>query len=428
MESWYNYGGLYRNYHDLKSHSAKIKDRKLEKIVDSLGEWIDNSKKSFCKKQKEKKMDLNFSSDFTVKELDKRLSSLGSVYEKDGGEFLFNLSKTRWFSVNALLALLTTIDYIEMRGGGVKIVLPEGDNSESKKGAKQARDFLKRWNFFEELKYYLGDEKKYFKYEQLDYLTEEQEFYLRSKILDEQGVMSEEYRYNVIEISHFTEKKAGKQQVSPCVIEKYLSGYSTEERIFDALSKGIDWKGVNVKDMAKEFVTKCIREPMENAMSHAEATMALVGAQTYPEYFSISISDNGVSIPTTIEPVFRALRGDKQLSDQKLIEYAFLLPTKGELNKILSKLEKVDDATLIQLATEKGVTSKPPVHKGLGLFLLKDFIRKSQGYFTVRSGRGSVMFDYREGKEQCNSRSSILYRGTLITSFLPLKQIKYEKS
>ena len=397
----------------------------MHKTINSLDRLIVEIKEDFPKLEIGHKRGhkMKFGTEFSVKEMEKQFSLEGPLYEAEGKEFIFDLSSTRWFYVNALLGLFTTFDCLRKKGNDVKMVLPCSNGSGNKadaEDAKKARDFLKRWNFFEELRNYFGDERDFFDYTQLDYLTEEQEYYLRSKIPDEWGNMAEIYTSRVIEISHFTEKRGENHRVSPYQIEKYLSGYSTKERILNALNTGVDWKNENDGGKAGEFVTKCLREVMENAMSHAEASIALVGAQTTPDYFIVSISDNGLGIPGTIKPVFELLGGHGEIvSDEKLIEYAFLLPTKEEVKKIFNEHKDADDSTLIQFATENRITSKPWIHKGLGLFLLKEFVKQTEGFFTVQSKNGSVLFDYRNGKMRSKSKPCVLYPGTLITTYLP---------
>lgn len=347
--------------------------------------------------------------------------------DKTPKEIKFNFSNTRWFSAGSLIFLIITIDSLLREGINVKLRIPLQKAEERPEPAQKARDFLKRWKFFETLKFYFGDDAIFLEKDQLDYLTEEQKYYLRSKYLDEQDNLFELYTHKVIEINHFTEKINGGYSLSEDQIGFRLSDFA-EKRIIDALKIGIKWGQKASSEIVEEFVTKCIREPLINALYHAEATIGLVTAQIDNKNFIISIADNGVGIPTTIEPLYayfkkRLNKQNKTITDAELIEYAFKLPNYKEIQLLLDEIDAERDAGLIEFAHLKGITSKPETHKGMGLFLLKDFVEKSKGFFDVRSRSGYVRFKYDDKKVKMISirEKWSSQPGTYISIYFPHK-------
>ena len=115
-------------------------------------------------------MKLTFELNFKMEEgnpkkaekLEKNLLELKKVidepFRKDA-EVRLDFSNTRWFSVSALLVLLVAVKALVNKKMNVKIRLPESRLEEKGKGAKMARDFLKRWGFFDALRYYFEDDK-----------------------------------------------------------------------------------------------------------------------------------------------------------------------------------------------------------------------------------------------------------------------------
>lgn len=392
-------------------------------------------------------MELKFGKIFTMEEsrrnkvleLEERFSQLEKIIASPSTtdkKVIFDFGCTRWFSVSGLLTLMVLIKSLIDKEKIVKIRLPEPIMNQKGKDDKMARDFLRRWGFFETLRYYFKNDTPFFDTDQLDYLTEDQEFYLRSKIPDEWGKLAELYTSNVIEISSFAEETAGKWYISSLNISNYIQKIYAEEknektgtvekRILQALAQGINWHSSEELNTAKEFIEKCVKEPMENALLHANATMGLIAAHTDKKYFNIATIDNGVGIPYTLGSFLKKIQSyGKQFKisyineDKKLIEYAFDLPKKEEIITLLKG--KMENHKLIEVAHEPGVTEKPWIHKGMGLFLLKDFVKRARGYFIVRSGKGSVLFDGRDGEIRIKSRNCASLPGTLISIYLPRK-------
>lgn len=340
----------------------------------------------------------------------------------------FDFSATRWFSAGSLIFLIPLLGFLKKKRAPIKISLPIAKPGENPEGAQKARDFLKRWKFFNALRAYFGTDEDFLEPDQLDYLVEEQKNYLRTKYLDERGNLSELYSTKTIEISHFTEKVEDNNVVSRRRIERYLSDYA-EERILNMLANGIKWRNKNSnRRMAYDFVKNCVREPLINALDHSKATIGLITAQIDSKYFNISIVDNGLGIPRTTEQVYEYFkktqtRTKKGISDAELIEYAFDLPKEKEIEAILDEIDAKRDAGLIEFAHLRGITSKPETHKGMGLFLLKDFVGKTGGFFDVRSCRGYVRFkfDANRGMTTTSREKWTFQPGTFISIYLPHK-------
>lgn len=334
----------------------------------------------------------------------------------------FNFSQTRWFSVSSLLLLIVAIDSLKKKYGGIniKITLPTEKEGEDSKVAKQARDFLKRWKFFEALRFCFGRDTDFLRQDQIEYLVEDQIYYLPTRRADEEGNLVELFGSRVIEISPLLEKKGNESFVSQSKINRYLS-YFAEERILSGLDKGIDWGEEETFAKAKGVINYCIKEPLINAFEHADANIGLVAAQLDRKYFIISIIDNGVGIPTTIRKIYKSLEDE---SDEAIIRRAFSPPDKSEISEALKEVEQwkeKEDAKLIEIAHIKGVTSRPKTHGGLGLFQLKRFVIELKGFFDVRSRHGLVRFDGRQDKLSIEPKQCSDQPGTLISIFLPRK-------
>jgi len=333
---------------------------------------------------------------------------------------VFNFSQTRWFSASSLLLLIVAIDSIkkEYRDIDIKITLPIEKNEKNTKAAKKARDFLKRWKFFEALRFCFDRDIDFLGQDQAEYLVEDQIYYLPSRRPDEEGNLVELFGSRVIEISPLIEKMENGLFISQSKINRYLS-YFAEERILNGLDKGIDWGEEETLAKARGILNYCIKEPLINAFEHADASIGLIAAQLDRKYFIVSIIDNGTGIPTTIKKIYKSLEDEL---DKDIIQYAFSPPDKTEIVKALKEVEQCKeekDAKLIEIAHMKGVTSKPKTHGGLGLFQLKRFVIGINGFFDVRSRHGLVRFDGRQDELSIESKQCTDQPGTLITIYLP---------
>jgi hypothetical protein len=374
-------------------------------------------------------MDLLFNKKVDLDDIEKNFEKIEKFRsEVKNIDFInLNFSNTRWFSINSLLSLINVIDYLkeECKYTKIKISLPRNINNENKnesESAKKARDFLRRWKFFEALRFCFGEDSDFFERDQKEYLVEDQTFYLPRKITDESGNLVELFNSRVIEISPLIEKKEdGEKYISQGRINRYIANFA-EERIINSLKKGINWgkylDGSETK--VNDVVNYCIREPLENAFDHAEASIGLIAAQKDAKYLIISIIDNGLGIPATIEEIYENLKGQ---SDEKIIQYAFSPPNKKDVEKVLKGQEskRQNDTKLIEFAYEKGITSKPKTHGGLGLYQLRRFTVGINGFFDVRSRQGFVRFDGRGKKESIMPEQRTNFKGTLITLYLPRK-------
>lgn len=343
-------------------------------------------------------------------------------------EIQLDFSNTRWFTAGSLILLIVVINYLRnVKRLQVKILLPSGKTSEDQVKAKKARDFLRRWKFFEVSKFYFGDVEQlletsqYYRY----LIDEDPVYYLRPYYQDEEGNLLELYSTSVIEISHFTDKIGNKSVITFTQIKKRLSDYA-QERILDIVAKGINWKEPNTRALSQEFVIKCIREPLVNAYDHAEASIGLITAQINDKHFIISIADNGAGIPKTIKPVYeyfsKKIKGE--ISDAELIKYAFNLPDEEEVKMLLGSIKKVNDTGLIEFSSLEGVTSAPETHKGMGLPLLKDFVGRARGFMDVHSGTGYVRFGFDPSSNKVLSlkRKTLPFiPGTFVSIYLPRK-------
>lgn len=364
-----------------------------------------------------------------IKEIQKEIEKI--VQEKTN-KIELDFSNTRYFFSGSLIFLINIIDYLKSHKNlDVKILLPTGEPGEEQVKAKKARDFLWRWKFFDTLEHYFSSLEELLGYEQYyRYLiNEDPKYYLRSYYEDEKGNLLELYSCNVIEISYFTERIQNKNTITSIQIQRSLTDY-TQERILHIIAKNIKWNVSNGWQLANQFVTKCIREPLINALDHAsndelKASIGLITAHIDNKYFIISIVDNGLGIPTTIKPVYEYYKSKiNGESDVKLIEYAFEPPNEEEVKRQFEIVEEKGDTGLIELSAIRGITSKPTTHKGMGLAYLKEFVGRMKGFVDVHSGYGYVRFQFDPSANRVISvKREILpfMQGTFLSIHLPHK-------
>jgi hypothetical protein len=369
-------------------------------------------------------MELVFKNILNTEELENILRELekGKKSFITNGVVKFNFANTRWFSASSLILLIIVFYGLkkENKDLDIKITLPTKKNSEKdNSSAHKSRDFLKRWKFFDALRFCFGKDTIFFEQDQKEYLVEEQIYYLPTRDFDEFGILKNLYSSQVIEISPFIEKKENEFYISQNKINRYLANFS-EERILSRLDKVIDW-GTKKYFNSNNIINFCIKEPLSNAFDHASANIGLATAQLDNKYFIISIIDNGVGIPATVRRVYKQL---EEASDEKTIQFAFDPPDKKEIEKALKNLKQDSneyDAELIKIAHFKGVTSKPKTHGGLGLYQLKEFVFGINGFFEVRSSKAIVRFDGRKNKKSITTKKCTNQLGTLISIYLPYK-------
>ena len=145
-------------------------------------------------------------------------------------------------------------------------------------------------------------------------------------------------------------------------IERFLKGTESLEEHF------VDWVNKNViqfipkcsGELEKQIVEK-MWEIVINAHRHSECKFGVsICGQFYPKkgYFEIAFFDCGYGIPTVVKRHKALKRGEM---DYKCIEWAM----------------------------KKGTSTKPMNEpSGLGLFLLREFIKINQGAFQISSGNG----------------------------------------
>lgn len=144
-------------------------------------------------------------------------------------------------------------------------------------------------------------------------------------------------------------------------------------------------------DVAVPF-TDAFAEIASNVIHHAEAEDAFVSGQRLdvayrgrpPPRLHLVVGDTGIGI-------------------------------RASLAQALPDVEQLGDAEAIERALQPGVTGKPGLNSGVGLYTVLETVRAYRGELRIRSGSWSVVWDSRGSHHVLTPRLS----GTVVSAELP---------
>ncbi len=138
-----------------------------------------------------------------------------------------------------------------------------------------------------------------------------------------------------------------------------------------------DW--IHLSDLVRNAITGQVWEMYDNAFSHSNSPIGIFSCgQKIENKFKLSLVDFGRNIPFNV----REFLNDKKMSSSKALRWAF----------------------------KDGNTTKKD-NRGLGLGLLKSFVKLNKGELEIFSGTGHVKINE---KEDMFSSKKTCFNGTLI--------------
>lgn len=156
-----------------------------------------------------------------------------------------------------------------------------------------------------------------------------------------------------------------------------------------------DWLGrgwVNVSDRVMDAIVSAVLEIYSNALEHGNSAVGVFTCgQRYPtlKEIALTVVDFGMGIPTTV----RTVGGQASVSDNEAIAWALL----------------------------RGNTSKPG-NRGMGLDILREFVRVNRGRLDILSHRGHLKVA--AGRQLPVDRNHF-FQGTLLNITLKQDETRY---
>jgi hypothetical protein len=348
---------------------------------------------------------LAFADELKQKPLDRELTAalrhlgLSSPLELTNHAVKFDLSRTYWYDLGALLWTISLMHRLKAQGNDLTLRLPDADDP---KGDK-TWDFLLRWRFFDALRACVDEPVNLLDPDQFP-LTSRESRYSQATVHDEQGRQAWAHTDRILEIDTIAHGRLEPGAFADDEVGAFLQRFK-DVVIIAALARYCGW----TPEHAREFVNLVLAEGLTNSMLHAAGTFSLVGMRLDGKYLALAIADNGIGIPDALRAAFTASPDRAHMvneGDVDLIDY-------------FSRPEMVLDTYLIDYSTRRG-TSSIPGRSGVGLYYLKDTVLTQGGELRVRSGRASVTFrgaglDHNQTDDQ-----RPMSPGTTIRVLLPL--------
>lgn len=325
-----------------------------------------------------------------------RNAGLDTLSKARHRSFVFDLSRTYWHDLGALLWLVAVLYKLKAQGNEVQLLLPDPSINDK---CRKTWDFLLRWKFFPLLGTCVDDPRNLLPLEQHAFINMKSRYSVPHKMIDPEGVEVEIHTYYLLEMQTFFARQQlgdvfrGDQQTRLENLESHITAM--------ALTYLCGWD----LELARTFLHSVAREGVKNSLEHAQGTFVNISYRTDSKNLTLAICDNGVGIPSVLREAPEVMKQRKSASDAELIEY-------------FAGADYVLDSKLIELSTEDGVTSDAS-RAGKGLYYLKQYVLKHSGELRIRSGTACVDFTV-DGTKTLDSLMDS--PGTLIRIQTPLKR------
>lgn len=309
---------------------------------------------------------------------------------------VFDLSRSYWHDLGALLWLIALLHRLKIQGNDVQLVFPEPTESKGQK----LWDTLIRWEFFNALSRCVDESANLLPPSQVPYLSRKSQYTKPHGCWDESGMDTVLHTLRILEITTILGRFKNTDE-----LERQQSEFDKLKGpiIIGALSQKCGWEPT----FTRTFMQRVVREGIRNSLLHGDGSFVNLAIRIDQKNLTLAISDNGIGIPQVLRNTFKETGKRKMLatsSDADLIKYF------TEPNIIV-------DSRLIRFSTEKGTTSSPS-HAGVGLYYLKSHVLHEGGELRIRSGKACVDFV----ADKTNSEDDLLDSpGTLLRIQTPVK-------
>lgn len=310
--------------------------------------------------------------------------------------FLFDLSKTFWYDIGALLWLISLLHRLKSLGHELRLVLPERIDSKS----ENVWSFLKRWRFFEVLEACVDDPRNLLPDRQHVYIQMASRYKEPSAVRDPDGKEVEVHTLSLLEMQTFFAQPSG-----DALGDEQGRQFDRLQGpiIVNALSYICGWDQLT----AKVFLANVVREGIRNSLDHAQGTFANLAFRTDDRNLIFAIADNGVGIPTVLRSASAKF---EKSNDLDLIHYF--------VQREFVLAAEALDSEIIGRSTDMETTSMVGIRPGNGLYYLKKTVLENDGELRIRSGTARVDFTGSGERAEDNLLDS---PGTLIRITAPLR-------
>ncbi len=316
-------------------------------------------------------------------------------------EIFLDFHDTSWFDVASLAFLLCVLSNLRSEGADISLRLPDFNRH------RKTRDFLTRWNLKSALLHSLDSElSNVLESDQLSYFDEDLKYYTPSQMIDNYRELTVLSSLNLLEFTHLTElMEDGNYSVSFRKVGQ-VTNRACARVLYSALENCIGAP----REWAENFGQVLIHQALLNAFEHPDANVAFIVMARQGTNLVLAISDNGQTIPTTIEGSYAEYEQKNRDATKSLSGY------NRDVNKIV-------------YATFRGTSRKPleleNPERGMGLYYLKQLSTQVGGRFRIRTSEASVEF-HRDpatgGIVSQPERAKKLERGNLLKFYFPLQQ------
>jgi len=258
---------------------------------------------------------LTFASQLTLKELESRLEQVRRAQAGHSNrDFVFDLRCVAWIDIASVLFLLVILSLLRADGHKLTLLLPEGTQG------KKARDFLRRWKFFQALEDNIDRVENLLPSDQLEqyYFREEQSYYLPASVESPNNVLEALISKRLMEITSFAYLQDGGRRISLEAIDRYIS--DLKKTIVAPILKSVIGSCESQDDFTELFADVLVREALWNSYEHPMATFSAISMAREGKNFVVAVADNGLTIPATIRETYSK---HERKSDVQLLEGAF---------------------------------------------------------------------------------------------------------
>ncbi len=313
----------------------------------------------------------------------KHLSDLDQVSNK---RVIFDLSKSYWHDLGALLWLITLLYRLKRQGNELELSFPDPVDEKS----DRVWHFLNRWRFFDVLANCVDEPANLLKPHQVPLMMKPSKYAVASG-QDENHQLTILHTAKILEI---TTLRPGQEESGGRIKLGGLENKYFDKVIVAALSRLCGWDHLTTTI----FLRRVLREGVVNSALHSGGSFANISMLLDSKNLTLVISDNGIGIPEVLRKAYKQ-RG----SDAQLIKY-------------FAGHQMILDSGWIRFSTERGSTSRPG-RKGMGLYYLKDLVLRQGGELRIRSGKACIDF----AKQPVEYDDMLTSPGTMIRVQTPLK-------